>query len=134
LAAVDYRLSGRWDARQEWQRDVQAIAQIDGGVIGQLIAGFGLQVDGVAAVAALETVEEVLVQAGGEAASGAVGRTVQGTGSSVLGAAGLAGAAEQLQDGGDAHGLHVGVQRSREVGRCVAHDQRRGSQRLELRA
>ena len=66
-------MSGRWDARQERQGDVQAFAQIDGGIIGRLLGGFGPEVDGVAAVAALEAAEEVLVEAGGKAACGAAG-------------------------------------------------------------
>ena len=65
----------------------------------------GPEVEGVAGVAALEAVEDILVEVCGEAASGAGSGAVQRARSAVLGALSGAGLpAEQLEDGGDRDG------------------------------
>jgi len=91
--------------RQGWQRDVQAFAQIDGGIVGGLVVGLRPQVQRVAGAAALEAMEEVLVEVGREAAADAGRRAVQRARAALLGTTGAVGVeAEQLQDGGHADG------------------------------
>jgi hypothetical protein len=71
----------------------------------------GPEVEGVAGAAALEAVEGLLVEVGGEAAAGADGGAVQGAGAALLGAAcGVGLELEQLQDGGEGEGGADGVE------------------------
>ena len=81
------------------------MAEFQGGVVGALPGGLGPEVEGVAAAAALEAVEGVLLQVGGEAAAGAGGGAVQGAGATLLGAVrGQGLEAEQVEDGGQGDG------------------------------
>jgi hypothetical protein len=56
---------------QDRHRDPESSTQIDGGVVRCLTCGRGPEVEGVAGASALEAVEGVLVEMGGEAATGA---------------------------------------------------------------
>ena len=80
------------------------MAQVEGGVVSALACGVCPEVQGVAGLAALEALEGVLVQIGGEAAAGAGRGAMQGTGAALLAAFGGAWVeAEQLQYGGQSH-------------------------------
>ena len=69
-------------------------------------------------LSALEAVEDVVVEVGGEAAAGAGGGAVQGARSAVLGAlSGVGLPAEQFEDGGDGDG---GANGGEVDGRCGA--------------
>ena len=69
------------------------------------------EVQGVAGASALEAMEDVQLEVGGEAAAGVGGRGVQGTGPAVLVGARAGGvAAEQLEDGGHVKGGADGVE------------------------
>ena len=84
---------------------MQAFAEVDGGVVDGQLFGLRPQVQGVAGAVALEAVEDIRVEFGGEAVAGAGGRAVQGARAALLGAARADGLpAEQLQDGGDGDG------------------------------
>ena len=52
---------------------MQALTQVDGGVVGGQAVGLSPQVKSIAGAAALEAVEDVLFQVGREAAAGAGG-------------------------------------------------------------
>jgi hypothetical protein len=101
---------------------VEALAQVNGGVVDGLASGLGPEVESVAAFAALEAAEHILVEVGGEGAAGAGGRAVQWAGAALLSAAGAAGVeAEQLQDGGNGHDVADGgeVDRGASGWRCL---------------
>src|SRR6266849_8100454 len=84
---------------------MQAIAEVDGGVVDGLTCGLGPQVQGVAGAAAFEAMKVVLVQVGREAPARAMGRAVQGAGAALLGAVGAARLeAKQAEDGGHGDG------------------------------
>ena len=94
-----------WRRRQDRQRDVQALAQVEGGVVDRQAVGGGPQLQGVAGAAALEAMERVRAGVDAEATSGAHGRAVQGTGTALL--AGVVGAwheAQQREHLGDRDG------------------------------
>ena len=83
------------------QRLAQSVAQVDGSVVGGQAFRRGPEVEGVAAAVALEAVEQVAVEVGGEAAAGGGRGAVQGTRAASLGASGVGGPeAEQSQDVG----------------------------------
>jgi len=73
---------------QQRQRDVQAFAQVQGGVVWGEAVGVGPEVEGVAGAAAFEAVEDAVAVVDGEAAAGAGSGAVQGTGAALLGAVG----------------------------------------------
>jgi hypothetical protein len=80
-------------------------AQVDGGVVEAEAFGFGPEVEGISGSAALEAVEEVVVEVDGEATARARRRTVQGARAALLCAArALRLKAKQLEDGGDRDG------------------------------
>jgi hypothetical protein len=89
---------------QDRHRNPESGTQIDGGIVWGLMCGRGPEVEGVAGASAFEAVEGILVEMSREAAAGAGGRAVQGTGSAFLGAPAVERAAEELQDGGDGDG------------------------------
>ena len=86
--------------RRGWQggqRDVQSFAQVDGGIVRGKLIGLRPQVEGVARAAALEAIEQILVEVGGEASACAGRRAVQRARAALLGAVGGVGLeAEQL--------------------------------------
>ena len=95
----------RGKTRQGRQRNREALAQIEGGVIGRLLGRLSPQVQGIAGPAALEAVKNLLLEVGREAAAGATGRAVQWAWSALLGAAAASGLeAEQFQGGGHRDG------------------------------
>ena len=78
-------------------RDTQALAQVQGCIVGALAGGVGPEVEGVARAAALEAVEDVLLHVDGEAARGAARGAVQRARTPLLGALGAPGLeAEQV--------------------------------------
>jgi hypothetical protein len=89
LAGWDYRLSGRSGRRQQRQRDVQALAQIDRSVEGVWRVAWSHGSMASPPLPHLKQRNRFLIQAGGEAA-GATRRAVQGTGALILGAVCLA--------------------------------------------
>src|SRR4051794_30630401 len=94
---------GRGWQRGQW--DAQAIAKVDGGIVGREAVRLGPQVQGVAGAAALEAVELLLLEIDAEATAGGGSRAGQRTGPPLLGAAAAVGLeAEQVQDGGDGEG------------------------------
>ena len=81
------------------------MAEFYGGIVGGEALGLGPEVERVARAAALEAVEEILVEVGGEAAAGGGGGAVQGAGTAVLATVGGGWReAEQLEDGGESDG------------------------------
>jgi hypothetical protein len=55
---------------------VEALAKVNGGIVDSLTGGLGPEFKDVAAFAALEAVEHILVEVGGEGAAGAGGRAM----------------------------------------------------------
>ena len=91
--------------RQEWHRDIQTLAQIEGGVVNRQVLSGGPQVQSIARAAAFEAVEGVGVGVDAEATGGAARGAVQGTGAALLsGMVGTWHEAEQSQDLGDGDG------------------------------
>ena len=63
--------------RQRWQGDAEAVAEVDGGIVGGLAIGMSPEIQSVAGATALEAVENLLVQVDREATAGAGTGAVQ---------------------------------------------------------
>ena len=90
---------------QRWGDDVESSAEVERGVVGGLGRCVGPEVQRVAGLAALEAMEQVLVEVDAERAAGAAGGSVQGTRAALLSAVRAAGPeAEQFEYGVDGDG------------------------------
>ena len=101
-----------WGRGQQRQRNVQALAQVHGGIVRRQAIGRSPLVESVAAAAALEAVKRVGLGVDAEATCRAVLRAVQGAGTTLLalvvGARHKAQQGEHLDDGdGGTHGGEV---------------------------
>ena len=89
-----------WGWRQRRQRDVETLTQFGGRIIHGHLVGLGPKVEGIAGAAALEAMEDVLVEVGREGATGGGRGSVQGARAALLGATFAGGLeAEELQHG-----------------------------------
>ena len=84
---------------------LRALTEVDCGIVGCLVGGLRRKIERIAGSAALEAVEDIFVEVGGEATAGSRGRAVEGARPALLGAVGAVGLeAEHLQHRGHRDG------------------------------